>query len=91
MGGGSSKPMTPAERAAARARRELAREKRRKKKQDKQAKKDAIERERNAWLRNYRGKLKRKWWHAGWWPIYEVWTTRFLECFVAPLKYSFLV
>jgi hypothetical protein len=69
MGAGSSTPMTPAQREAARQKRE----EKRKKKQDEQAKKDALKREKKAWLRNYRARLEKKWWHAGWWPIYEWW------------------
>jgi len=73
MGSGSSKPMTQREREEHRRKKALAAQKRRQRKEQKQAKKDAIKRERDAWLRNYRGKLEKKWWNAGWWPIYEWW------------------
>jgi hypothetical protein len=73
MGGAGSTPMTPAEREAARRRRQQRAEAKLKKKQSKQAKKDALQREKDAWLRNYRARLEKKWWNAGWWPIYERW------------------
>jgi hypothetical protein len=69
MGAGSSTPRTPAQREADRQKRL----ENRKKKQDEQAKKDALKREKNAWLRNYGARLEKKWWHAGWWPVYEWW------------------
>jgi len=72
-GGGSKRYRSPAEREAHRRKKELATQARRKRKQEKEAKKEAIKRERDAWLRNYRGKLEKKWWHVGWWPIYEWW------------------
>jgi hypothetical protein len=74
MGTGGSKPCkSPAEREADRRKRELAAQAQRKNKQERKSKKEAIKRERDAWLRNYRGRLEKKWWHAGLWPIYKWW------------------
>jgi hypothetical protein len=74
MGGGCSTPhYTPAQREAYRRKKELSAQARRKKKQDKQARKDALKREQDAWIRRYRARLERKWYHMGWWPFYEWW------------------
>src|ERR1700710_2671353 len=74
MGGGSSRPVrTPEQRAADRRKRQLRAQEKLKKQQAKQAKKEILNRERDAWLRNYKARLEKKWWHVGWWPIYEWW------------------
>jgi hypothetical protein len=77
MGGGCSTHVkTPAEREAARRKREQRAAARLKRKEYKQVKADALKRERDSWLRNYSARLEKQWWHVGWWPIYEWWSER---------------
>ncbi len=77
MGGGASTHhKTPAERAAARYKREQRAAARRNRKEVKKAKTKALKRERDSWLRNYSARLEKQWWHVGWWPVYEWWKER---------------
>jgi hypothetical protein len=87
--GCSSHAKTPAERAAARQKREQRAAARQKRKEYKQVKVDALKRERDSWLRNYSARLEKQWWHVGWWPIYEVKATAFFKFFVLGLWITF--
>ncbi len=77
MGGTcSTNYTTHAEREAARYKREQRAAQKLKRKGEKQVKTNALKRERDAWLRNCSVRLEKKWWHVGWWPIYEWWKER---------------
>jgi hypothetical protein len=70
-GGGSRHYRTHAEAEAERQRREWVNERRRKRKAAEKARKDALRKERDAWLKNNKRRLAKKWWNVGWWPLYE--------------------
>jgi len=74
--GGSSHYKSHAEREADRHKREQRARAKQRKRQEEQARKNAEKIERDAWLRNHRNITpdpEKKWWHAGWWPVYQWW------------------
>lgn len=79
MGGGGSKVYrTYADEEAERQRREWVNQRRRERKAKEKARKNAMKKERDLWLKNNKRRLHKKWWNVPWWPLYEWWKEKTL-------------